>query len=166
MGSSEYCICRRSGRARRSNYLTNRDAHNGARRALTSDTIDAAMDDLDTLGFADRWTVVWDGKHNAATFYPEGTVDDAVHARYVIPASTGTLAENEVCEALNTAYNDNLKNPSAHTTKLWVGGKLVTSAEDEIERHLKGQLNLFFAGRSRNIKILACRRIPTLAAPT
>ena len=141
--------------------LTNRDAHNGAGRALTNRTIDAMMNDLETLGLAHKWTLVWDGLNNAATFYPEGTAGDPAHSRHVVHRSAGTLTQDEVCEALNAAYNENLKTPSAHTAKLWEGGKLIKTAEDQIERHLKGELNLFFVGRSRQVKVLAQTPVPS-----
>jgi hypothetical protein len=125
-----------------------------ARRQLSKPTIDAAMDDLESMGFGSKWTLIWDGHNNAATFYPDGTTGDPEHTRYVIRPSAGTLTQDEVCEALNTAYNDNLKNPSAHTVRLWVKGQLVQTAEEEIERHLKGQLNLYFAAKSQRVKII------------
>lgn len=134
--------------------LTNRDSHNGVRRELSKPTIEAAMDDLETLGFGSKWTVVWDGQNSAATFYPGGTTGDAEHTRYVIVPSAGTLTQDEVCKALNVAYNENLKTPSAHTVRLWSGGQLVQRAEDEIERHLKGELGLYFAAKSRRVKII------------
>jgi hypothetical protein len=134
--------------------LTNRDAVNGTRRALSQPTIDGAMDDLESMGLGGKQTLIWDGQNKAATFYPKGTVGDAEHKRYVIRPSTGTLTQDEVCEILNTAYNDNFKNPSAHTVKLWVRGKLISNAEEEIERHLKGQLSIYFLAKSRRVKII------------
>ena len=134
--------------------LTNRDAINGARLPLSEPTIDAAMDNLESMGLGGKQTLIWDGQNNAATFYPQGTAGDSEHTRYLIKPSTGTLTQDEVCAVLNTAYNDNFKNPSAHTVKLWVGGKLVSRAEEEIERHLKGQLSIYFAAKSRRVKII------------
>lgn len=135
--------------------LTNRDSHNGARRQISKPTIEAAMGDLESMDFGSKWTLIWDGQNDAATFYPDGTAGDTEHTRYVIRPSFGTLTQDEVCKALNTAYNDNLKNPSAHTVRLWVKEKLVQTAEEEIERHLKGQLNLYFAAKSQRVKIIA-----------
>jgi hypothetical protein len=135
--------------------LTNRDAHNGARRPLSKPTIAAAINDLEVMGFAAKCTLIWDGQNNAATFYPDGTGGDAEHSRHVIRPSVGAITQDEVCEALNTAYNRNLKNPSAHTVRLWIKGSLVSNAEEEIERHLKGQLDLYFAGKSQRVKIIS-----------
>jgi hypothetical protein len=135
--------------------LTNRDAHNGTRRALSKTTIEAAMGDLESMGLGSKWTLIWDGPNDAATFYPDGTEGDAEHSRYLIRSSAGPLTQDEVCKALNTAYNDNIKNPSPHTVRLWVKDKLVSNAEEEIERHLKGQLNLYFAAKSQRVKIIA-----------
>lgn len=134
--------------------LTNRDAINGTRRQLSKPTIDAAMDDLESMGLGSKQTLIWDGQNNVATFYPKGTTGDTEHARYVIAPSTSDVTQDEVCKVLNTAYNDNFKNPSAHTVRLWVRGKLVSKAEEEIERHLKGQLSIYFVAKSRRVKII------------
>ena len=135
--------------------LTSRDANNGACRPHSGQSLEALIDDLDVLGFGSRTAVVWDPTARVATVYPDGTNNDQVHARFLVPASDGELTQDDVCEALNTAYNDNLKNPSGHTAKLWTKGKLVSTAEEEIERHLKGQIALFFAGRARPIRVLS-----------
>ena len=54
------------------------------------------------------------------------------------------LTRDEVNSALTIAYEENLKTPSAHTARLWVKLTLVERAEDELERHIKGQLTTFF----------------------
>lgn len=56
--------------------------------------------------------------------------------------------------ALKNTYEENLKTQSARTAKLWDKNKLVKHAEDQLERHIKGQLTMFFLGRRRPIKIL------------
>ena len=63
--------------------------------------------------------------------------------------------DNPVCSALDLTYNENLKNPSAHTIRLWTKEGLISKAEDEIERHIKGQLTMFFLGHQRRVKILS-----------
>jgi hypothetical protein len=136
--------------------LTSRDANNGACRAHPDGrTLEALIDDLEALALEKRTAVIWDPFARTATVYPEGTGNEQVHIRFVVPESDDELTQDDVCEALNTIYSDNLKNPSGHTAKLFNKGKLVASAEDEIERHLKGQLALFFAGRARAIRVLS-----------
>jgi hypothetical protein len=135
--------------------LASRDANNGAARAHATNTIEAAVEELAVWPLDIRTTVIWDGAVRTATVYPEGTVKEQIFCRFVIPApSDNELTQDDVCEVLNVAYNDNLKNPSGHTAKLWTKGKLVSTAEDEIERHLRGQIALFFAGRARPVRVL------------
>lgn len=135
--------------------LTSRDANNGASRANGTGTLESLIDELEVLSLDGRTTVIWDVAARTATVYPDGTINDQVHIRFLVPQSDEELTQDDVCEALNTAYNDNLKNPSGHTAKLWNKGKLISTAEDEIERHLKGQIALFFAGRARPIRVLS-----------
>ena len=136
--------------------FTNRDANNGAYRSLSSTNIADAMDEVEGLGFGNRAAVVWDGNARCATVYPEGFIDESKHFRFHVPESDGSdVSQDDVCRVLDIAYADNLKNPSGRTAKLWSGGKLVSTAEDEIERHLKGQMSLFFAGCSRPIRVLS-----------
>ena len=113
------------------------------------------MDELEELGFGDRCTVIWDPEARTATIYPTGVSESDNHIRNVINFSNEDLSQDEVCTALDNAYNENLKNPSTRTIKLWLGDELIHHAEDEIERHVKGQLTMFFIGRERHIKILS-----------
>lgn len=136
--------------------LTGRDANNGAARQLEKATVANLMDELEQIGLGDRVTVIWDGNVRKATVYPSGISNESEHSSFHIPAqSDEELTQNDICEVLDEAYNDNLKNPSGRTAKLFVKGKLVATAEDEIERHLKGQIAMFFSGRSRPISILS-----------
>jgi hypothetical protein len=135
--------------------LTGRDANNGACRALAGNDPAKAMDEVEALGFGDRIAVIWDGTNRIATVYPNGVGGEGDHIRIHVPASDAELTQNDVCSALDIAYNDNLKNPSGRTVKLWSGGKLIATAEDEIERHIKGQLSLYFAGRKQKIRVLS-----------
>lgn len=135
--------------------LTARDANNGFARHIGNSTIDGLIDEVERLSFGGRMAVIWDGKARVATFYPEGVASESVHIRFSVPADEGDLTQDEVCKVLDIAYNDNLKNPSGHTAKLFVKGKLVATAEDEIERHLKGQMALYFAGQARPITVIS-----------
>lgn len=135
--------------------LTSRDANNGACRALADATVVDLMNELETLGFDTRIAVIWDGAARSATVYPEGIANETKHIRFLVPQSDADLTQDDVCAVLNAAYDDNLKNPSGHTVKLWSKGKLTSNAEDEIERHLKGQIALYFAGRARAIRVLS-----------
>jgi hypothetical protein len=135
--------------------LTSRDANNGACRGNGSGTLESLIDELEELSLEGRTTVIWDAAARIATVYPDGTANDQLHVRFLVPQSDEELTQDDVCEALNNAYNDNLKNPSGHTAKLWNKGKLISTAEEEIERHLKGQIALFFAGRARPIRVLS-----------
>jgi hypothetical protein len=144
--------------------LTGCGANNGACRAVANEALECFMDELEALNLGDRATVIWDSTARTATVYPEGTVNDQVHARFLVPQSDTELTQDEVCEVLNTIYDDNLNNTSGHTAKLWPRGKLVTTAEDEIERHLKGQIAMFFAGRARPIVVIS--QTPTAAGRT
>lgn len=135
--------------------LTSRDANNGACKSLSNCTVVDLMNELEQLNFDTRIAVIWDGEARSATVYPEGIVNETNHIRFLVPHSDEELTQDDVCDALNTAYNDNLKNPSGHTAKLWCKGKLVSTAEDEIERHLKGQIALYFAGKARPVRVLS-----------
>ncbi len=135
--------------------LTGRDANNGAARAFEGRPLESLIDDLEEIGLDRRATVIWDPAARTATVYPDGTREDQVHVRFAVPAVAEDLTQDEVCVALDAAYNENLKNPSARTVRLWIKGKLVDTAEDEIERHIKGQMTVFFLGRRRPIRVLS-----------
>jgi len=135
--------------------VTNRDANNGMQRSCATCTSAAIMDELEELGFGNPCTVIWDPKERVATIYPAGVASDNDHIRNVITASETDLDQDEVCVALDRTYKENLCNPSGRTIKMWSQGSLISRAEDEIERHIKGQLSMFFAGRRRRIKILS-----------
>lgn len=135
--------------------LTNREANNGMMRSCSNAEPAAIITEIEGLGFAERCTVFWDPAERVATIYPSGIQDLDNHIRNSIRASDADLTQDQVCAALTHAYNENLCNPSGRTAKLWVKKKLVATAEDEIERHLKGQLSTFFAGHKRRIKILS-----------
>ena len=144
-----------NGRLENAVVLTSRDANNGSIAELASvDPVDV-MSHLDSLGFSDRWTLFWEGESNTATFYPLGTAPDAPEFQYNVRVGGGDLTQAEVHQVLNLAYNDNMKTPTAHTVRLWVSGRLIDRAEDEIERHLKGQLSIHFATVGRGVKILS-----------
>lgn len=133
---------------------TNREANNGMARGCAQTDPAAIMDELDALGLNDRCTVIWDPGERVATIYLSGISAADDHIRSIIPFSDADLTQDDVCTALDRAYAENLCNPSGHTARLWVKGKLVERAEDEIERHVKGQLDMFFAGRPQRVKIL------------
>lgn len=135
--------------------LTGRDANNGSCRALAGATVVDLMEELVALKLDTRPTVIWDGAARTATVYAGGVAEDSNHVRFYVPQSDDDLTQDEVCTALNIAYEDNLKNPSGRTVKLWIKGKLVGTAEDEIERHLKGQLFMYFAGQGRPISVFS-----------
>jgi hypothetical protein len=113
---------------------TNRDANNGMQRLCTTCTPAAIMDELEELGFGARCTMIWDPKGRIATIYPAGVASDYDHIRYVIAASETDLDQDDVCAALDRTYDENLCNPSGRTIKMWSDGKLISRAEDEIER--------------------------------
>lgn len=133
---------------------TNRDANNGMLRACSQVEPSAIMDEIDALGLSDRCAVIWDAAERVATIYPSGVANLDDHMRNVIGTSDADVTQDEVCAALDQIYNENLCNPSGKTAKLWVSGKLISAAEDELERHIKGQLTTFFAGHKRRVKIL------------
>jgi hypothetical protein len=134
--------------------VSNRDVNNGMRRECATAEPSAIMDELESLGFADRCAVIWDPEERVATIYPTGVAHPDDHTRNLVAISEGDLTQDDVCVALDKAYDENLCNPSGHTAKLWVKGAIIGRAEDELERHIKGQLTMFFAGRERRIKIL------------
>ena len=134
---------------------TNQDANNGTHRRCESCTPAGIMDELEEMHFGQRCAVIWDPAARIATIYPRGVSNLADHVRNEIALTDMDLSQDDVCAALDRTYNENLKNPSARTIKLWVGTELIPQAEDEIERHIKGQLSMFFAGRQKKIKILS-----------
>lgn len=135
--------------------LTGRDAHNGASKGCASNSIEGFFDEIERMGFGARPTVIWDTNSRYATVYPDGVTNDQAFLRFDVAVGNVELTQDEVCEVLNKAYNDNLKNPSGRTANLFTRGKLVANAEDEIERHLKGQIFMFFAGRDRPVRVLS-----------
>ncbi|MDQ0466737.1 hypothetical protein QO010_004533 [Caulobacter ginsengisoli] len=144
--------------------LTGRDANNGSCHPLSDKTILAAIEQIEAAGFGSRATILWDGVARSATVYPEGVSGDAIHQRFLVPVSDDDLTQDDLCEVLNIAYDDNLKNPSGGTVNLWTKGKLVSKAEDEIEKVLKGQIGMYFLGKSRPVKVL--RQTNTAAGRT
>lgn len=135
--------------------VTNRDANNGMSRICAEANPAAIMDELEDLGFDEKCTVIWDPSERVATVYRNGVSSIDKHIRSVIGPSNLELTEDEVFEALEKTYSENLCNPSARTAKLYEKNKLIGRAEDEIERHLKGQLTMYFLGQARPIKILS-----------
>lgn len=135
--------------------LTSRDANNGAIATLGITDPALIMAKLKEMHLEDRWTLFWEGTERVATFYPAGTKSDAPSFSYSVPRTAGALTQDEVCHALNLSYNDNMKTPTAHTVRLWVKGTLIDRLEDEIERHLNGQLSLYFGGKKLRVKILS-----------
>ena len=135
---------------------TNQDANNGMSRLCTQPSPDRIMEELEQLSFQDRGTVIWDPEKSIATIYPFGVGSPDDHIRKQVSVLDADLSRDEVHGALNSTYEENLKTSSARTAKLW-GPKLtlVERAEDELERHIKGQLTMFFLGRQRPIKILS-----------
>jgi hypothetical protein len=112
------------------------------------------IDELVSFNFDQDIAVIWNAKVRTATIYPEGVANEQKCFRFVVPFSDNDVTQDELCAVLNAAYDDNLKNPSGHTAKLWKDSKLISTAEEEIERHLKGQIALYFAGKSRPIRVL------------
>lgn len=135
--------------------LTSRDANNGACKPATENTIDGLMNELEQLGLTDRLTVIWDEAARIATVYPEGIGSETNHARFEVSSDDPEITQDDVCEALDKAYEDNLKNPSGGTAKLWTKGKLISRAEEEIEGHLKGQLAMYYAGQKRPVQVIS-----------
>jgi hypothetical protein len=135
--------------------LTGRSAHNGTCGGATASTIDAIMERISNIELQGRCLVIWDGGVRAATVYPNGIADAENVVRFDVPHADQELTQDDVCAVLNKAYDDNLKNPSGRTARLWAKGELVSNAEEEIERHLKGQIAMYFAGQSRPIQVLS-----------
>ena len=135
--------------------VTNQDANNGMRRSCEVPTPDGIMDELESMDFGNRCTMIWDPGQRVATVYPKGVLELDDHVRCVVSYRDVELTQGEVCAALDLTYNENLKNPSAHTIRLWTKEGLISRAEDEIERHIKGQLTMFFLGHQRRVKILS-----------
>ena len=133
---------------------TNQDVHNGMSKLCSHASPNRIMEELEEFSLDDRYTVIWDPGTNVATIYPFGVASPDDYVRKPISVVDTDLTREEVNAALKIAYEENLKTPSAHTAKLWVKLTLVERAEDELERHIKGQLTAFFLGRQRPIKIL------------
>ena len=144
------------GHGELSGYIvaTNQDVNNGMSRVCSQASPNQIMEELEGFSLHDRCTVIWDPANNVATIYPDGIASPDNHVRKPISVVDTDLTRDEVHCALKIIYEENLKNPSAHTAKLWVKITLVERAEDELERHIKGQLTAFFLGRKRPIKIL------------
>ena len=122
---------------------TNQDANNGMYRSCQSCTPAEIMDEIEELGFGERCAVIWDPNVRAATIYPDGVLVSDSHVRNVIASRDADISQDEVCVALDHAYNENLNNPGGHTIRLWSSqNELIHRAEDEIERHLKGAAHL------------------------
>ena len=133
--------------------VTNREAHNGMTRLSSEAEPAKIMEEIESLGLGDHCAVIWDPTERVATVYPSGTNEPDKHARYLIPFDDAELTQDEVCSVLSRTYNENLCNPSGHTVKLWVSGKLISQAEDELERHLKGQLSMALNGKKDRILV-------------
>ena len=135
--------------------VTNQDANNGMKRSAEDIAPENLMKEIEECGLGERCAMIWDPNARSATIYSGGVSDPDRHFRYVISSGDTNLTLEDVRIALDRTYNENLKNPSSHTIRLWSRKKLIDRAEDEIERHIKGQLTMFFAGHSRQIKILS-----------
>ena len=144
------------GHGELSGYIiaTNHDANNGMSRLCNQPSPDRIMDDLEEFSLHDRCTVLWDPEKSVATIYPSGVASPNNHVRKPIRVVDADLSRDEVHSALKSTYEENLKTPSARTAQLWAKLTLIERAEDELERHIKGQLTMFFLGRQRPIKIL------------
>ena len=132
---------------------TNQDANNGMSRLCNQPSPGRIMEELEKFSLHDRCTVIWDPNNSVATIYPSGVASNN-HIRKPISVVDDDLSREEVHSALKKTYEENLKNASAHTAKLWTKLTLIERAEDELERHIKGQLTMYFVGRQRPIKIL------------
>ena len=144
------------GHGELSGYIvaTNQDVNNGMSRLCKRPSPDGIMQVLEEIFLHDRCTVIWDPKKSVATIYPFGVASPDQHFRKPVNVDDADLSRTEVHCALKITYEENLKTPSARTAKLWGKLTLVERAEDELERHIKGQLTMFFLGRQRPIKIL------------
>ena len=134
---------------------TNQDANNGMSRLCNQPSPDRIMEELEELSLQERCTVIWDPERTIATIYPFGIGSPDDHIRNQVSVVDADLSRDEVHAALNSTYEENLKTSSARTAKLWAKLTLVERAEDELERHIKGQLTMFFLGRQRPVKILS-----------
>jgi len=145
------------GHGELSGYIvaTNQDANNGMGRLCNQTSPDGIMHELEETSLQDRCTVIWDPERNVATIYPIGISSPDDHIRKSVRVVDNDLSREEVSAALDSTYDENLKTPSARTAKLFAKLTLVERAEDELERHIKGQLTMFFLGRQRPIKILS-----------
>ena len=145
------------GHGELSGYIvaTNQDANNGMSKLCNQPFPHRIMEELEEFSLQDRCTVIWDPERSVATIYPSGISSPDVHIRKPVSVVDADLSRDEVKSALQITYEENLKNPSARTAKLWAKLTLVDRAEDELERHIKGQLTMFFLGRQRPIKILS-----------
>lgn len=135
--------------------LASPEVNNGTSGSAPSGDPSEVMNTIESFKWDTRATVIWDYASRIASFYPAGIADDQNVVRFHVPLSSSDLTQDEVCAVLDLSYNDNMKNPSAHTVKLWVKNVLVKDVEDQIERHLKGQLSIVFAGHNGGVKILA-----------
>ena len=144
------------GHGELSGYIvaTNQDVNNGMTRVCSEASPIQIMEELEGFSLHDRCTVIWDPASKVATIYPDGVASPDNHIRKRISVVDTDLTREEVHSALKIIYEENLKNPSAHTARLWVRLTLVKRAEDELERHIKGQLTAFFLGHKRPIKII------------
>ena len=145
------------GHGELSGYIvaTNQDANNGMSRLCNQPLPDRIMAELEEISLHQRCTVIWDPDSSVATIYPFGVASPDDHLRKPVSIVDADLSRDEVKSALQITYEENLKTPSARTAKIWTRLTLVERAEDELERHIKGQLRMFFLGRQRPIKILS-----------
>ena len=145
------------GHGELSGYIvaTNQDVNNGMSRLSDHPLPDRIMEELEEFSLQDRCTVIWDPERSVATIYPDGVGSPDDHVRMPVDIVDADLSRDEVNSALELTYEANLRNPSARTANIWTKLTLVERAEDELERHIKGQLTMFFIGRQRPIKILS-----------
>ncbi len=134
--------------------VTNQDANNGMCRSCSQHSLGQIMDELERMELHEQCTVIWDPTVRVATIYPSGVASSEDHIRKPVRVVDTDLSRDEVHIALKLTYEENLKNPSAHTARLWTKLTLIERAEDELERHIKGQLTAYFLDRKRPIKIL------------
>ena len=64
--------------------VTNQDANNGMRRSCEVPTPDGVMDELESIDFGNRCTVIWDPGQRVATVYPKGVLELDDHVRCVV----------------------------------------------------------------------------------
>ena len=134
---------------------TNHSANNGMLRRCEDSSPEEIINELEGLELGERCAVFWDPTPRVATIYPKGVSDFEHHLRVVYPSGDTHITRDEIVNALDITYEKNLKNTSGHTIRLWSGEELIRRAEDELERHIKGQLTMYFAGYQRKVIILA-----------